>query len=94
MCSSDLSDFIHSNEEKISIDRQALLTEANMLIKNHDDYLHGMEANDVEQKNGILIFRGEYFLDQDGLPTLKTTAVFNMFKHLAHVLSEKYYLAD
>ncbi|HGY8405300.1 TPA: DUF2498 family protein, partial [Escherichia coli] len=24
----------------------------------------------------------------------KSTAVFNMFKHLAHVLSEKYHLVD
>ncbi|EHC64960.1 hypothetical protein LTSEJOH_2418, partial [Salmonella enterica subsp. enterica serovar Johannesburg str. S5-703] len=29
-----------------------------------------------------------------GLPTPKSTAVFNMFKHLAHVLSEKYHLVD
>ncbi|HAZ8455472.1 TPA: DUF2498 family protein, partial [Escherichia coli] len=27
-------------------------------------------------------------------PTAKSTAVFNMFKHLAHVLSEKYHLVD
>ncbi|WP_038906893.1 DUF2498 family protein, partial [Yersinia pestis] len=27
-------------------------------------------------------------------PTAKTTAVFNMFKHLAHVLSAKYHLID
>jgi hypothetical protein len=33
-------------------------------------------------------------LDADGLPTAKTTAVFNMFKHLAHLLSEKYHLVD
>ncbi|MBX9331638.1 DUF2498 family protein, partial [Serratia marcescens] len=26
--------------------------------------------------------------------TAKTTAVFNMFKHLAHRLSEKYHLVD
>ena len=35
-----------------------------------------------------------YFLDEQGLPTAKSTAVFNMFKHLAHVLSEKYHLVD
>ncbi|WP_409308822.1 YciN family protein [Pectobacterium sp. B1J-3] len=81
-------------EEKSPIDRQTLLTEANTLIQEHDDYLHGMIAEGVEQKNGILVFRGEFFLDENGLPTLKTTAVFNMFKHLAHVLSEKYYLID
>ncbi|QBH96182.1 DUF2498 family protein [Limnobaculum zhutongyuii] len=76
------------------ISRQALLTEANEIIRNHEDFLHGMEATDVEQKGDVLVFRGEYFLDEDGLPTPKTTAVFNMFKHLAHVLSGKYHLQD
>ncbi|QDX30108.1 YciN family protein [Dickeya poaceiphila] len=89
-----MSGFTHINEEKTPIGREALLQEANTLIQQHDDYLHGMVANAVEQKNGVLVFRGEYFLDNDGLPTHKTTAVFNMFKHLAHVLSEKYQLID
>jgi len=53
-----------------------------------------MIATDVEQKGSVLVFRGEFFLDPDGLPTAKTTAVFNMFKHLAHVFSEKYHLVD
>nr|WP_001202544.1 YciN family protein [Staphylococcus aureus] len=78
----------------LPIDRETLLQEANNLIRQHDDYLHGMIATDVEQKGSVLVFRGEFFLDPDGLPTAKTTAVFNMFKHLAHVFSEKYYLVD
>ncbi|ACT07006.1 conserved hypothetical protein [Dickeya chrysanthemi Ech1591] len=89
-----MSVFTHINEEKTPISREALLQEANTLIQNHDDYLHGMVADAVEQKNGVLVFRGEYFLDNEGLPTQKTTAVFNMFKHLALVLSEKYQLVD
>ncbi|MCW2473826.1 MULTISPECIES: YciN family protein [unclassified Symbiopectobacterium] len=84
----------HSATEKVNIDRQTLLEEANRLIQNHDDYLHGMIATDVNQKSGVLVFKGDYFLDDNGLPTLKTTAVFNMFKHLAHELSEKYQLID
>lgn len=84
----------NSATEKVQIDRQTLLAEANHLIQNHDDYLHGMIATDVDQKNGVLVFQGDYFLDDNGLPTLKTTAVFNMFKHLAHELSEKYQLID
>jgi len=55
-------------------------------------YIAGMVATDVEQKNGVLVFRGEYFMDEQGLPTAKTTAVFNMFKYLAHQLSAKYHL--
>lgn len=82
------------NNDTSPINREALLKEANNIIRQHEDYLHGMVATDVEQKNGVLVFRGEYFLDPDGLPTAKTTAVFNMFKHLAHRLSEKYHLVD
>ncbi len=74
------------------IDRESLLAEANKIIREHEDFLHGMKATGVEQKNGVLVFSGEYFLDEQGLPTPKSTAVFNMFKHLAHVLSEKYSL--
>lgn len=76
------------------IDRQTLLIEANRLIREHEDTLAGIEATGVEQRNGVLIFSGEYFLDEQGLPTSKSTAVFNMFKYLAHQLSEKYHLVD
>ena len=80
--------------ETTPIKREALLAEANQIIKEHEDYMQGMEATEVEQKGDVLVFRGEFFLDEDGIPTRKTTAVFNMFKHLAHVLSEKYHLID
>ena len=74
------------------IDRATLLAQANKMIREHEDYIAGMVATDVEQKNGVLVFRGEYFMDEQGLPTAKTTAVFNMFKYMAHQLSEKYHL--
>ena len=80
--------------ETTPIKREALLAEANQIIKEHEDYMQGMETTEVEQKGDVLVFRGEFFLDEDGIPTRKTTAVFNMFKHLAHVLSEKYHLED
>ena len=76
------------------IERADLLTEANNIIRQHEDYMHGMVATDVEQKGSVLVFRGEFFLDPEGLQTAKTTAVFNMFKHLGHVLSEKYHVVD
>ncbi|MBL5920431.1 YciN family protein [Lelliottia amnigena] len=76
------------------IDRETLLVEANKLIRDHEDTLAGIEVTGVEQRNGVLVFSGEYFLDEQGLPTPKSTAVFNMFKYLAHALSEKYHLID
>ncbi|CNH35958.1 protein yciN [Yersinia aldovae] len=82
------------NTNTTPIERNKLLAEANNIIRQHEGYLHGMLATEVEQKGPVLVFRGEFFLDEDGLPTTKTTAVFNMFKHLAHVLSAKYHLVD
>ncbi|MDX6022473.1 YciN family protein [Scandinavium sp. V105_16] len=76
------------------IDKQSLLAEANRLIRDHDDTMKGIEATDVTQRNGVLVFSGEFYLDEQGLPTAKSTAVFNMFKYLAHQLSEKYHLVD
>ncbi|WP_454122822.1 YciN family protein [Kosakonia sp. Marseille-Q7440] len=82
------------SETSQPIDRQALLELANQLIRDHDDTLAGIEATGVTQRNGVLVFSGEYYLDEQGLPTGKSTAVFNMFKYLAHELSGKYHLID
>ena len=51
-----------------------------------------MRANSVVEKDDVLIFKGEYFLDSNGMPTENTTAVFNMFKYLAHHLSKEFTL--
>ncbi|PMI63465.1 hypothetical protein BCU63_21560, partial [Vibrio splendidus] len=58
-----------------------LLLIANQIIQSHDDYIEGMRANSVVEKDDVLIFKGEYFLDSNGMPTENTTAVFNMFKY-------------
>ncbi|WP_369790970.1 DUF2498 family protein [Rouxiella sp. WC2420] len=75
-----------------AINPGALLIEANKVIRQHEHYLSGMKATEVEQKGNVLVFRGEFFLDEQGLPTGKTTAVFNMFKLLATLFSDKYHL--
>ncbi|OBT25150.1 hypothetical protein A9263_08060 [Vibrio cyclitrophicus] len=69
-----------------------LLLIANQIIQSHDDYIGGMRANSVVEKDDVLVFKGEYFLDSNGLPTENTTAVFNMFKYLAHHLSKEFTL--
>ncbi len=79
-----------SNKQNIS--SEDLLMIANQLIQDHDAYLEGMRATSVEEKDDVLVFKGEYFLDDSGLPTEKTTAVFNMFKFLAHKLSPEFTL--
>ncbi|TKF01055.1 DUF2498 family protein [Vibrio kanaloae] len=69
-----------------------LLLIANQIIQSHDDYIEGMRANSVVEKDDVLIFKGEFFLDSNGMPTEHTTAVFNMFKYLAHHLSKEFTL--
>ncbi|MGY3569287.1 YciN family protein [Vibrio sp. SCSIO 43135] len=80
--------------EKKAISSFDLLLIANQIIQEHDDYIEGMRADAVEEKDGVLVFKGEYFLDDQGLPTANTTAVFNMFKYLAHHLSKEFTLDD
>ncbi|MEQ4923497.1 YciN family protein [Proteus hauseri] len=74
------------------ITTEMLLEKANKIIREHEDYIQGMRADSVEQKGNVLVFKGEFFLDEQGLPTAKSTAAFNMFKHLAHLFSDKYHL--
>lgn len=78
--------------EKKVISQFELLLVANHMIQEHDDYIEGMRADSVEEKEDVLVFKGNYFLDQNGLPTTDTTAVFNMFKYLAHRLSKEFTL--
>ncbi len=81
-----------SMSDKTPISATELLNIANAMIRDHDAYIEGMNADSVEEKAGVMVFKGEYFLDSNGLPTPKTTAVFNMFKFLAHQLSKQYTL--
>ncbi len=78
--------------DKQAIAKFDLLLIANQLIQEHDSYIDGMRADSVEEKDGVLVFKGNYFLDNNGLPTANTTAVFNMFKYLAHQLSKEFTL--
>ncbi|MUK93725.1 DUF2498 family protein [Aliivibrio fischeri] len=76
--------------DKKSISEADLLLIANQIIQDHENYLEGMRATSIEEKDEVLVFKGEYFLSDQGLPTEKTTAVFNMFKYLAHHLSKEF----
>ncbi|USD66258.1 YciN family protein [Vibrio sp. SCSIO 43136] len=80
------------SEAKKAISEFDLLLIANNVMQEHDDYIDGMRADSVEEKEGVLIFKGNFFLDDKGLPTEKTTAVFNMFKYLAIQLSKEFTL--
>lgn len=72
--------------------KEEILKLANDMIKNDYEYMDGMMATDVSQNGEVLIFNGEYFLDPNGVPTMKTNAVFNMFKKVTTALSKQYKL--
>lgn len=74
------------------ITKDELIEKANDIIQKHDDFIHGMFVDTVEQHRDTLVFKGEFFLDTNGIPTTKSTAAFNMYKHLSHILSEQYHL--
>ncbi len=78
--------------DKKPISSFELLLIANQLIQEHESYKEGMRADSVEEKDDVLVFKGNYFLDENGLPTPMTTEVFNMFKYLAHQLSKEFTL--
>lgn len=80
--------------EKKQIPAPDLLMIANQIIQDHENYIDGMRADSVEERAGVLVFKGNYFLDDNGLPTAKTTTVFNMFKYLAHHLSKEFTLIN
>lgn len=76
-------------EEKTA---EELLKIANDLIKSDYEYMDGIRADSVTQNGEVLVFKGEFFLDNDGIPTVKTNAVFNMFKKITTVMSKQYKL--
>ncbi|MFC3023562.1 DUF2498 family protein [Vibrio zhugei] len=80
--------------QKIAIPKSDLLMIANQALHDHDQYVEGIYATDVEEKNDVLIFKGDCFLDHQGLPTTKTNTVFNLFKFLAHELSTKFTIQE
>ncbi|MDC0609479.1 DUF2498 family protein [Vibrio sp.] len=76
------------------ISKSDLIEIANHEIVKHEQYIEGLKVTDVVEKDSVLIFKGEYFLDASGLPTSKTTVAFNLYKFLAHVMSKEYTLKD
>lgn len=80
------------NPKRVAIRKEELLALANDAIKARDDFIVGMEITNVVEKSDILVFQGEYFLDENGLPTAQSTAAFNVMKWLTQTYSELYIL--
>jgi hypothetical protein len=80
------------NPKRVAIRKEELLALANDAIKERDDFIVGMEITNVVEKSDILVFQGEYFLDENGLPTAQSTTAFNVMKWLTQTYSELYIL--
>ncbi|PIJ51803.1 hypothetical protein BL250_06465 [Erwinia sp. OLTSP20] len=75
-----------------TISAAELLIIANGLLQAHADYLAGVQVSSVKQQGDLLIFSGDFYPDNQGLPTAKSTVVFNLFKYLTTTLSAQYRL--
>lgn len=80
--------------ERQPVPREQLLREAVSLMKECNDYVDGILPTDVRERGGSFVFSGEYFLREDGTPSEKTLAVFNVFRFLNQRLSRIYRLEE
>ncbi|MBU2895424.1 DUF2498 family protein [Vibrio hepatarius] len=79
-------------KHKKIISKFELLLIANHMLHEHHDNLISMRVEHVEEKDDVLIFKGNHFLDINGLPTEKTPKAFNMLKYLSLHLSNEFTL--
>ena len=82
-----------SRTPKTPVSREEVIRPANAMIKKDWEYMDGMEVTEALQRDEAIVLRGEFFLDEQGLPTPKTNAVFNMFHRVSVELSRKYRIA-
>lgn len=80
------------SKQRNLITTSELLTIANQALKEHDGCFEGVRVYAVTQTPETLIFKGESFLDSDGLPTLQSTAAFNLYKWLSLRYKDQYQL--
>lgn len=77
-----------------TVSQEEIIRMANEMIKKDWEYMDGMEVTSAIQRDAAIVLRGEFFLDDQGLPTPKTNAVFNMFHRVSVELSRKYRIAE
>jgi hypothetical protein len=82
-----------SNDKQV-INSADLIILANAQLPEHDDFIEGVKVESVTEKHGVITFKGESFLDENGLPTTKSMTAFNLYKWLCHHFSNKYTLTD
>ncbi|MFM2480802.1 DUF2498 family protein [Celerinatantimonas sp. YJH-8] len=79
-----------NDNEKELISSDELVKLANHALKSHDDYIDGLVVYKAVQTPDAIVFKGENFLDEQGLPTAKSMAAFNLYKWLSYQFSAFY----
>jgi len=82
------------SNEKQEINSADIIKLANAQLPEHDDFIEGVKVESVSEQHDVITFKGESFLDKDGLPTAKSMIAFNLYKWLCHHFSNKYTLVD
>lgn len=82
------------SSEKQAIKSADLILVANAQLPEHEDFITGIQVQSVAERHGVITFKGESFLDENGLPTSKSVTAFNLYKWLCHHFSNKYTLID
>ena len=82
------------SNEKQEINSADIIVLASAQLPEHDDFIEGVKVESVSEQHGVITFKGESFLDDEGLPTAKSTTAFNLYKWLCHHFSNKYTLVD
>ncbi|WP_160060988.1 DUF2498 family protein [Psychromonas sp. L1A2] len=82
------------NNDKQTINSENIIKLANAQLPEHEDFIEGIKVERVSEQHGVITFKGESFLDAEGLPTAKSMVAFNLYKWLCHHFSNKYTLVD
>ena len=82
------------SNDKQDINSADIIALANAQLPEHEDFIEGVKVESVAEQHGVITFKGESFLDEDGLPTAKSMTAFNLYKWLCHHFSNKYTLID
>lgn len=78
------------NNEKQEVSMQEIVKLANEALHNNDDYIHGVVVYEAVQTPDCIVFKGENFLDENGFPTGKSMAAFNLYKWLSYQFTPLY----
>lgn len=86
--------FMGQEDTRKAVSKEEILKLANDLVSKDWEYMDGMHVDDVVQNGEVLVMKGDYFFDEKGLPTLKSNAIFNMFRKVSAILSPQYKISD